>query len=59
MLKHDDYENPCGMTITKHKNGFYTLKYISENFEMWGTKDDILNELGEHLDNMKGDNHNE
>lgn len=54
MIKHTDYDNPCHIVIFKHRqNGAYTLRYEDENYELYCTKDELLEELGEHLENMR------
>lgn len=59
MAKHDNYDNPCVITITKkcHIGGgcYYSLKYEQEDYEFICSKDELLAELGEHLDNMKSE----
>lgn len=58
--QHDNYKNPCVVTITKLHQGnydydYYTLQYQDESYTLTGTLEDIINELSEHMDNMKGD----
>lgn len=58
--KHDNYTNPCVVTIRKRHNksydyDFYTLQYADEDYALTGTLEDIINELSEHMDNMKGE----
>lgn len=53
----DDYDSVCKLQITKHNDNAYTLEYLDENnYTLYGTKTDTLQEIAEHLDNMKGDN---
>lgn len=58
-MKRDNYKNPCVLTITKHTQkqydyDFYTLRYENEGeeWELYGLAEDILAELGEHMNNM-------
>ena len=59
-MEHDNYDKVANITITKADaemyKGFYTLRYNNdgEEYELYGTKNEILEELSEHLDNMKG-----
>lgn len=53
MIKHTDYDNPCLIKIYKCGDN-YRLIYQTENYEFFCDKDELLEELGEHLDNMKG-----
>lgn len=58
--QHDNYKNPCVVTIRKRHNSsydydFYTLQYDDEDYALTGTLEDIINELSEHMDNMKGE----
>lgn len=53
MIKHTDYDNPCHIVITKHKNGMYTLRYEDENYEFYCSKNELLEELREHVENMR------
>lgn len=52
--KHPD-EQRYNLEITKHNNGFYTLMYPDEAWEFYGTKEEILTEISEHMENMKGE----
>ena len=57
-MKHDNYNVVANITIVKADTemykGFYTLRYNNdgEEWELFGTKEEILNELSEHMDNM-------
>lgn len=58
--RHDDYANPCVVTITKRHQcnyiyDFYELTYSDEDWTLVGTKEDVIKELSEHMDNMKGE----
>lgn len=58
--KHDDYANPCVVTITKRHQrdydyDFYELTYEDEGWTLMGMKEDVIKELSEHMDNMKGE----
>lgn len=55
VIKRDDYKNPCEMIITKSatQDNTYTLVYPSENYEYTCSKEELLTEISEHLDNIK------
>ena len=55
-MKHDNFENPCRITIFKGKGDNYTLRYEDEGYEFYCSKVELLEELAEHLTNMKGAN---
>ena len=48
-----DYKNPCIITITKLPNGLYKLSYDDEDWEFLCSKPEAIEEITEHLDNMK------
>lgn len=52
MIKHTDYDNPCKITITKAGEDNYILEYEQESYTYVCSKEELLEELGEHLDNM-------
>ena len=54
-IKHNGYGNPCHITIHKHPNGFYTLAYPDEGYEYYCSEGELLEEIREHLDLMKGE----
>lgn len=53
MTKHNDYENPCRMTIYKGKGDNYTLRYEDEGYEFYCNEAELLEELAEHMALMK------
>lgn len=60
MTKHNNYANPCVATIYKRQGldgeDIYVLSYQDEEWELTATKDEVLEELSEHLELMrKGD----
>ena len=55
MTKHDNYNRVCEITITKHNDNSYELKYLDENWVLSASKEEILEELGGHMELMKGD----
>lgn len=53
--QHTDYDNPCRVTIYKGEGeDAWTLRYEDEGYEYYCTQEELLNELSEHMDNMKG-----
>lgn len=52
-MKHDNYKSVATITLEKTENGQYMLSYDDESWTLWADKDEILEELGEHMDNMK------
>lgn len=48
--KNDDYSNPVKITIQKLGDDLYQMKYEDEGWEYTATKEEILAEIGEHLD---------
>lgn len=57
MTKHTNYKNPCIIKITKlHQDQFdydyYRISYEDEDWELTATKDELLEEISEHLDNI-------
>lgn len=57
-MKTNNYKGYVMLGITKHNNGFYTLRYVKPTDEAWalyGTKEEILEELSEHMELMKGE----
>lgn len=54
--QHDNYDNPCRVTIYKGKGeDIWTLRYEDEGYEYYCDKKELLTELSEHMDNMKGE----
>lgn len=54
--QHDNYDNPCRVTIYKGQGeDAWTLRYEDEGYEYYCDKKELLNELSEHMDNMKGE----
>ena len=54
--RHDNYNNPCRITIRKCKGeNNWTLLYEDEGYEYYCTQEELLAELSEHMDNMKGE----
>ena len=52
-IKHDNYDNPCHITISKHEeDDLYTLRYEDEDYEYLCSKEELLEELSEHLNLM-------
>lgn len=56
-MKHDNYNNTAEITITKCGDPFegdFILKYYGdgEEWEYHASKEEILEELSEHMDNM-------
>ena len=52
-IKHDDYDKSETIKITRVDEDNYILLYEAENYEFFGTKDEVLEELGEHLELKK------
>lgn len=55
-MKHDNYNERTEIVLTKHDGTFYTLNYIApddERYALYGTKEEVLEELGEHMELMK------
>lgn len=55
-MKHDDYDKRTEIVLTRHDNTFYTLNYIApddERYALYGTKEEVLEELSEHMELMK------
>lgn len=61
-MKHDNYDSTAGITLVKANtrkyegmSDFFSLRYNNggEEWELYGTKEEILEELSEHMDNMK------
>lgn len=54
MVKHDNYKNPVIITIYKNRditgNDYYTLRYDDEEWEFDASKEEILEEISEHLE---------
>lgn len=53
MAKHDNYKNPAIITIRKTYIGGeenYQLSYDDEDWGLCGSKEEILEEISEHLD---------
>lgn len=48
--KNDDYSNPVKIVIEKLGDDEYKLTYDDESWEYTATKEEILNEISEHLD---------
>lgn len=54
--QHDNYGNSCRMTIYKGKGGdTWILRYEDEGYEYYCNQEELLTELSEHMDNMKGE----
>lgn len=51
LKQHDNYKNPCELTIYKGKDGNYTLRYENGD-EYYCSKEELLTELDEHMENM-------
>ena len=54
-MKHDNYNYRTEIVLTRVNDKFYTLEYTApsdERYELFGTKDEILAELGEHMELM-------
>lgn len=58
-MERDNYDTVANITITKDTkhDGFYTLRYNNdgEEWELFAPKQEILDELSEHMDNMEGE----
>lgn len=55
-MKHNNYSERTEIVLTKHDSVFYTLNYIApenERFALYGTKEEILEELNEHMELME------
>lgn len=61
-MKHDNYDSTASITLVKANTrkyegmaDFFSLRYNNEGeeWELYGTKEEILEELSEHMDNMK------
>lgn len=55
-MKHDNYDRVANIRLEKHKQRQYGYTYYTLNYgdyELYGTKEDIINELSEHMDNME------
>lgn len=53
--QHDNYDNPCRVTIYKGKGeDTWTLRYEDEGYEYYCNQEELLTELSEHMVNMKG-----
>ena len=58
MTKHDNYNNPCVIKITKlhqkqYDYDYYVLSYEDEDWELTATEEELFEELAEHLELMK------
>lgn len=54
--QHDNYDNPCRVTIYKVKGeDNWILRYEDEDYEYYCNQEELLTELSEHMDNMKGE----
>lgn len=54
-MKHDNYDNPCKITLYKKPDGDYLLRYDSENYELLCSEEELLEEIQEHINLMKGE----
>ena len=55
-MKHSDYSKSTEIVLTKHDDTFYTLNYIApddERYALYATKEEVLEELSEHMELMK------
>lgn len=52
-LKHDDYDKSEMIQLTRLGEDEYRLFYESENYEFIATKEEILEELSEHMELKK------
>lgn len=52
-MKHDDYDNPARIEIKRVNESNYLLSYPDEGYELYGTADEILAEIGEHIELIK------
>ena len=55
MTKHNNYESTAEITLVKVGDNLFRLSYQEEDWELLGSKDEILEELGEHMELMKGE----
>lgn len=61
-MKHNNYEPTERIILTKTRyceegkddTEFYLMTYESEGYEFFGTRDEVLDELREHMDLMRG-----
>lgn len=54
--QHDNYDNPCRVTIRKCKGeDAWILRYEDEGYEYYCNQEELLTELSEHMDNMRGE----
>ena len=54
-MKASDYHHETTLYIERLDEEYYLLEYINQNDEKWkyyATKEEILTELSEHMDNM-------
>lgn len=51
-MKHDNYENPCEIVITRLSDDEYTLYYPQESYEYTASTEEILAEIAGHLELM-------
>ena len=57
-MKHDDYNSTTTIVITRKNDKFYTLEYTEpddEHYELYGTAEELVEELKEHMVLMKGE----
>lgn len=52
-MKHDNYNETEMIQLTRMGEDMYRLFYEAENYEFIGTKEDVIAELGEHMENKK------
>lgn len=55
-MKHTNYSQNCHIIINKFNDDIYRLEYPEEHYSYICSKSELLEELSEHLDNMKGYN---
>lgn len=51
-MKHNNYDNPAEITIVRLDEDHFDLAYGEEDWSLIGTKDEVLEELSEHMDLM-------
>lgn len=49
-MKHSNYDQNETIQLSRLGEDMYRLFYESENFEFIGTKEDVIAELGEHME---------
>ena len=53
MTKHNNYKSIDKIKIIKISDDKYSLEYDSDGWGLIGTREEIIEEISEHLANMK------